>query len=367
MAMTRWISVMLFATAVFGAAFGIAGVPKDSPIFGQPRRTVPFVHQKCPEAKKSCVRCHPQATTSKWSSMRLVPPMETCAPCHEAAKGASLLTPPTAACRQCHATIQAGAMPRRSEHPRTNLRFSHKAHAKTACNRCHPKSAVGALLDGPLDVIDMKQCFDCHGDSSCRICHIVNKTGTMNTTINGRKLYPPTWLKGPTHGEGWAGDHASEAGSDSPFCASCHEERFCRDCHSGARRPRNIHPGDWLTTHGVSTRLDNPRCKGCHRKQTFCLSCHRRSGVAPDSPANARASDRGGGFHQGMDTPELMRRAKHDVTSCVSCHSESTCVSCHVRINPHPSDFKRKCRALVRRNRQACTKCHTNDVARFCR
>lgn len=335
-------------------------------IFPLPRRASTQAHVKCPETKKSCITCHPKATSSKWASERLIPKMADCAKCHPAAQNATLMSPLTAECRACHQTLGKDNMPVRSDYRRPNLRFSHAAHKNMSCAFCHPRSAAGAPPSATLDVIDMKGCFSCHSSAPCRTCHITNKDGRMITDFGKGKLTPPAWLRGKSHGTEWKGTHAAQAGRDSKFCASCHRESFCRDCHSGARRPRNVHPGDWLTSHGVSTRLDNPRCKSCHRAQSFCITCHRRAGVAPDSPENAKPTGMGR-YHKGMNTQTLMRRAKHDILTCAACHHESSCVTCHIRYNPHPPNFSRRCKPLVARNRNACAKCHTDNVAERCK
>ncbi len=365
-----YIGVIAAAILVAGRwGFGEGHDPVSAVLLPPPSPAVRDTHAKCPAARKDCLTCHPRAATSRWASDRLVPYMERCAECHDAARGATPVSPFTDACRACHRTVKAGKKPTPGRYPRPNIRFSHKAHQKPPCGTCHPRSASHQPTKKGvgMDVVGMKQCLSCHPKTSCRSCHITRKDGTLLTDYRAGKLTPPTWLKGPSHGPGWAGTHAVRAGADSDYCASCHREVFCQECHTGKRRPRDIHPGDWLTSHGVSTRIDNPRCKGCHRKQTFCLTCHRRSGVAPDSPPRARPDQGHGQYHRGMETRSLMRRAKRNITACVSCHNESSCLSCHTLFNPHPPDFRRRCKALAARNRQACAKCHNNDPARFCR
>jgi hypothetical protein len=366
------IVVLAVVTAVVAGRLGF-GEERDeqlSKVLLPPAKpSVGNVHSRCPAVKQDCLICHRPAATSRWASDRLSPFMETCAECHEAARNATPLSPFTDACKACHMSVKAGEMPVPGSYPRPNLRFSHKAHQKAArCKSCHPKA--GAYQDaarGEMDVLGMKTCVKCHQKTPCRSCHITRKDGTMVTDYGGRKLYPRTWLKGPSHGPEWAGTHAVQAAADSKFCAACHRETYCQECHAGNRRPRNVHPGDWLTSHGVSTRVDSPRCRGCHRKQSFCLTCHRRSGVAPDSPVKARPDEGLGHYHRGMETRELMRRARRDITSCVSCHNESSCILCHTRFNPHPPDFRRKCKGLAARNRRSCAKCHSSDPTRFCR
>ncbi len=364
-----WVALSTVARLAFGgeAAAQRPQAPLSPSIFPAPVRASTHAHEKCPETKKSCETCHKRASASKWASDRLIPPMSDCVLCHPAVKDATPLTVPTEDCRACHEDIAPNRMPVRNDYRRPNIRFSHKAHAKAKCGSCHPAAAAGKAPGADLDVVGMRECFKCHATSTCRTCHLTDKDGRMITDFGKGKLTPPTRLEGKTHGAQWTGTHASQAGRDSSRCAVCHRESFCTDCHSGARRPRNIHPGDWLTSHGVSTRLDNPRCKGCHREQRFCITCHRRSGVAPDSPPKSEAPEGIGRYHKGMENRTLMRRAKQDILSCVSCHSESSCIQCHNRINPHPAGFARRCKPLAIRNRNACVKCHTGDVTRFCK
>ncbi len=369
--------VIVFAAVAMVWSLGLvwAGAPETPSKILLPKRqpSVFNAHSLCDAASKSdCAVCHPKAASSRWASERLVPNMERCADCHQAAKDVMIGTPVTADCRKCHSKLKNGERPIRGDYPRPNIRFSHAAHrGEVGCEVCHTRAA-SRLPDSSLqDMPTMRRCYDCHKQSKratdCRTCHLVQQDGRVVTDYNGLKLMPPVWLKGPTHGIEWVSSHARKAGADSSFCGSCHRESFCRDCHTGKRRPRNAHPGDWLTSHGVSTRLDNPRCRGCHRKQSFCISCHRRAGVAPDSPPKSRTTGGHGRYHKTMENSQLMRRAKHDITSCVSCHSESSCISCHQTRNPHPAGFSRKCKPLATRNRRACAKCHPGEVWKRCK
>jgi hypothetical protein len=366
--------IWLAAAAAFCAELVLGGEVEtpSSVLLPAGRPSVFKTHELCGASKQECATCHRSAAKSRWASERLIPNMEVCGPCHESAREVTIAAPATKDCRSCHGDLKDGGRPIRGDYPRPNIRFSHAAHnPHMKCGKCHPRAAARSPSGSRPDIPSMRECYDCHkkrgGGADCRTCHIANKDGRMVTEFKGRILLPPTWLKGPTHGTEWIGRHAQTAGADSDFCGSCHRESFCRDCHTGRLRPRNVHPGDWLTAHGVSTRLDNPRCRGCHRKQSFCLTCHRRSGVAPDSPAEAGAEGGSGRYHRDMENSELMRRAKHDITSCVSCHSESSCITCHATVKPHPANFDRKCKALAARNRRACAKCHSDEAWKRCK
>ncbi|MBN2525629.1 MAG: hypothetical protein JXR76_04485 [Deltaproteobacteria bacterium] len=246
------------------------------------------------------------------------------------------------------------------------IRFSHSAHQTQPCESCHPGDDKGNLEN-----ISMRQCFGCHQKAkrkidTCRTCHLVHPDGRMKTHLGERVLIPPAWLKGPTHGIDWAGNHATVAGSDSKFCANCHRETECSSCHTGRMRPKKIHPADWVNTHGNQSSIDNPRCTGCHRQQQFCLSCHRRTGVAPDAPTSRRQS-KPSKYHGNASPKKICRRARSNISACASCHSESSCTTCHSVINPHPVGFSRRCKPLVKKNKRACAKCHHDDVEKRCR
>lgn len=327
-------------------------------------------HAAHPPGKPGCAACHPKAAISGWASDRLAPAMAECAPCHEAAAGATPGSAVTDACRRCHTAFGADGTPLPGAAPRPNVRFSHRAHAKTACSDCHPAAAAGRRADEGRDVVGMRKCFSCHEKrgralAECRTCHLAHPDGRMITEIGGELLTPPDWLAGATHRADWRGSHPAVAGADSELCAQCHQESWCRRCHGGKIRPRDVHPGDWRSAHGVSTRMDNPRCRACHRSQSFCIGCHRRAGVAPDSPSNARPES-AGSFHRGAPPEQICRRARYDIEACASCHSESSCVSCHASINPHPAGFSRRCKPLARKNQRACVKCHSDDIWRRC-
>ncbi len=363
------VAAALLVLGICVGATDLRGISLELLPVGQ--TSVGDVHGLHAPGKPACVKCHPRANTSRWASDRLVPDMSTCAECHESAVGVTVFTELTADCRKCHTRLKAGERPHRGEYPRPNIRFSHKAHKILGCASCH-QGAHRRQQDSPgRDVVEMKACYRCHeresgASSRCRTCHLIHPDGRMITNFGDAVLTPPGWLKGPSHGEDWVGRHAPTAGADSDFCSSCHREKFCQDCHTGRLRPRIVHPGDWLSSHGVSTRMGNPRCAGCHKSQSFCLTCHRRAGVAPDSPSRAGPSS-AGSFHKNQSPAKICRRARYDIAACVSCHSESSCIQCHAVINPHPAGFAKRCKPLVMKNQRACVKCHSDSIWRRCK
>jgi hypothetical protein len=368
--MKRACAIAAVSAALLAAALGLGTESRSvSPaLLPPPRPSVIGVHDRHKPGAPACAACHAGALSSRWASDRLAPAMEACAPCHEEAKGVTPLSPVTAACRRCHGPVPAGARIVPGTYPRPNVRFPHRSHAAFGCATCHPAAAAGRAAAPGRDTAGMRACYACHLERkapvACRTCHLVEADGVMVTRIEGAILTPPSWLKGPTHGSTWAQSHASVAGSDSGFCAACHRDKFCADCHLGRVRPRDAHPGDWIRSHAASSRLDSPTCRGCHRSQSFCLDCHRRQGVAPDSPERRRPAGR----YHGDEPPEIIcRRARTDIVSCASCHSEGSCISCHAAVDPHPPGWERRCAHLARSNSRACAKCHEDEAWRRCR
>lgn len=349
---------ILTGLAVAAAATMASQRPRSA-LFPAARKSVVQVHATHLEKSVACDRCHPGAQSSAWASERLAPRMSDCESCHPEVTGVTAATPVTDTCRKCHGPLKEGQTPRPGFYPQPLVRFSHKAHGASTCASCHPS---GEDVHSSPSLPSMRQCYDCHkkrtGAADCRRCHLVQGDGRLRTRLDGVLLQPPPWIIGPNHGSGWAGEHAATAGHRSSLCGACHSNKFCQDCHSGALRPRNLHPGDWIGTHGTATRFDNPRCQGCHRTQSFCLTCHRRAGVATDSPSATRPRQGAGRLHGTTSVSELMRRGKKNITACVSCHTESSCIACHSLVNPHPASWKHRCSKLGPRSETACRKCH---------
>ncbi len=343
----------------------VAGSPpplRPSVLFPVARPAVRAAHAVHAQENMQCSECHDAAGNSIRAKDRLIPAMAICAPCHESEVGDGKTW--QADCGYCHIRQDAGFLAK-GAYATPRIRFSHKAHGEQSCESCH-----GASGDSGFEQISMKRCYGCHRSgkrnlTSCRTCHLVEADGRMKTLFNDEALIPPAWLRGPSHGVGWVGNHARPAGRDSSFCANCHREAECTNCHNGKAKNKQIHPSDWVNTHGVHSSMDSPRCMSCHRTQGFCLSCHRRSGVAPDAPTSKRGK-KPSRFH-GNATPEkICRRARTNITACASCHSESSCISCHAAINPHPAGFSRNCKPLARKSSRACAKCHRGNVEKRC-
>jgi hypothetical protein len=365
----------------------VSPIPSDE-IFPPQTIALRFNHKKhVQQLKLTCKVCHAAAYTSADSADRLLPSPETCDSCHDVdhadRSNVRAGKDVTGQCSFCH--VGAGAkegLVAPVVIPKPNLRFGHKKHLdrNIGCGQCHGR--VAELELATRDQLPrMAGCFTCHqmsgaarGDAKgdCVTCHLTTPDGRLETTFATGRLLPPKWLRGAAHDADFSERHKSAAGEDSAFCASCHTERECTDCHDGRVRPRRVHPNDWLAMHAQAARQDNPRCSSCHQQQTFCGDCHRRTGVARESPSLARQAGRR--FHPppaewttaprgpGHHAWEAMR----NLNACVSCHSERHCATCHATkgiaggqgVNPHPAGFRDKCGLALRRNPRPCLVCH---------
>ena len=367
-------------------------------IFPAQRLTIRFNHARHVQGLKiSCTTCHERAKTSQNSADRLLPAGTRCDGCHgsDHADRTAVKSDPNeliADCGFCHLGYREGDGNRvqRLLLPTPNLKFNHAAHVKrgATCQSCH--GAVERLELATRDALPrMRACITCHegqGASSsspsgeCATCHLTDGA-RLKTALGGAELLPPQWMRDSQHGPDWLERHTRVAGDDSRFCANCHSEKSCADCHDGRVRPRLVHPNDFLSMHALSARQNSPRCTSCHQQQSFCLSCHQRAGVAESGPF-ANFSERGR-FHPPpsvwIDAPRSSRHhaweAQRNLNACISCHTERDCVACHSTrnvggpgsglsagsgrgANPHPVGFRSRCGRALRQNARPCLVCH---------
>ena len=381
-----------------------------------PEQSLPlrFNHQKhVKQLGMTCTTCHGAARTSRKSTDSLLPPATRCDGCHgtnhrNLAAVSTDEPRPLGQCSFCHVGYDPARpnLVARVKLPKPNLRFDHKQHVTDAhmpCARCHGN--VEELTLATRDQLPrMKECVSCHvlGDSdagrapqlakgaparrkpsgACQTCHLSEPNGMLTTSFASGKLLPPPWLHDAGHGADFIERHKTIAGDDSRFCANCHQERFCVGCHDGSVRPRQIHPNDFLSQHAMAARQDNPRCTSCHQQQSFCLSCHQRTGVAMSGPVGNFANR--GRFHPPKsvwtDGPRTAQHhaweAERNLNACVSCHQERDCAMCHATrgvggrgpsfggsmgqgVNPHPVGFASRCQQALRQNARPCLTCHT--------
>ncbi|HXN33641.1 MAG TPA: cytochrome c3 family protein [Polyangiaceae bacterium] len=369
-------------------AFELDDGPSDV-IFPPQQITVRFNHAKhlTKMVGATCKTCHAAAYRSASAADTLLPPGAVCDACHSTDHEDIAKVKPgdddMGQCAYCHLgyKAKAGNAVAEVQIPRPNLLFSHKAHAdrNIGCPQCH--GAVDELELATRDQLPrMRGCFHCHqnsdaasrGDakSECDTCHLKGDRGTgIKTMFASGTLSPPRWLHNSEHTPDFIQRHRAVAADDSAYCANCHKEDFCTDCHDGRVRPRSVHPSDYLNMHAVEARMATQNCTSCHREQSFCLDCHMRAGVAESSPSADRDSGR---FHPPKsvwsDPPRKPGHhafeAERNLNACVSCHIERDCVACHGAqgigggFDPHQNGFLGGCATEFRRNPRPCFVCH---------
>ncbi len=363
--------------------------PSDE-IFPPQTLTIRFNHKKhVQDLKMSCKSSHGAAYQSAAASDRLLPePTKTCDACHDVSHAdlhrVVAGTEENGQCTYCHLGEGAGVGGRvaRFVMPSPNLRFNHKKHLdrNIGCAQCHGRVEELELATRE-QLPRMAGCFGCHAlpvpargeaKGECTTCHLTEPSGKMVQEFATGQLLPPDWLHMSGHTPDWIERHKSVAGSDSKYCASCHSEEDCAECHDGRVRNRKVHPNDWITMHQAAARLDNPRCTSCHQETQFCGDCHRRVGVARDGPAGNRPT--GARFHPPpsvwTNAPRTGEHhaweAQRNLNACVSCHAERDCATCHATkgiaggggVSPHPAGFAKSCGQPLSRNPRPCMVCH---------
>ncbi|NUN15019.1 MAG: cytochrome c3 family protein [Myxococcales bacterium] len=376
-----------------------------------PKQSIPtrFFHDKHLALDIECVQCHESATQSVRASDVNLPSGQACDLCHSVDANNPETADPASACKTCHLEFsgayegynphdepeRANIRPQKMTIPEPNLKFNHKIHIDRGigCETCHAgldKIAVAAPENAfPV----MGTCLTCHDGKSapdeCTTCHLADPGSRMITDFPQGKLKPHGYYRNDAHDEDFIKNHSQVARVDEGYCLSCHKRQDCVDCHNGSVRPVKIHPANWLLTHPITARKNSLECSSCHREQSFCIDCHRTTGIVdlaqnldttvdfhPDGWVNLPGQPVTGNHH--------MFQAQRNIRACVACHQEETCLKCHSAkdpavfgvsrardpgINPHPVDFKNRCGAMFRLNERACLKCHeTNDPnIRFCK
>ncbi len=104
--------------------------------------------------------------------------------------------------------------------------FAHADHLvrNYQCEACHQEFPHNP--DG-VQTPDMLSCYRCHGLQHAR--------GGQIATEDCDKCHPKSFeLKPANHTKKFAkGKHKNRALKDPAYCAMCHGEKFCIDCHNG--------------------------------------------------------------------------------------------------------------------------------------
>lgn len=273
---------------------------------------------------------------------------ESCARCHANASRVAQIT-----------ALGSDARVARLQSSRPPVYATPASHASSDWSRVHGADAKR----------DVRQCANCHVQSGCRSCH----TGSLGASIiaelpdggaqrgTGVQLrhaaLRDTGTAVHVHPAGFAASHAMTAASGRLSCQGCHEQRFCSTCHDGAGR-RRFHAPNYLTRHAADAYSRDRNCSTCHQTETFCRTCHLKSGIASRGGIEGAA-------HNGQPLWLLQhgQAARQGLEGCTTCHQQRDCLRCHsatgLHMNPHGSGFDAA--RMQHRNAQVCRVCHLTD------
>jgi hypothetical protein len=258
-----------------------------------------------------------------------------------------------------------------------------------------PQSATSFVHSDHLLVEEAAECTNCHLPEAtsieperkvCQACH--------DQPFVDQVVFPG--LK--THGLTWALEHRQAAKAKAIDCEACHEQKFCMECHKEgpadamgkfSNNMVNVHRSDFHITHPIAARSNPQRCASCHETK-YCQDCHDNFAPADLAIQSHRRgwSDLKGGVNHGYVTENLgtvscqlchpdsvlpqhewssrhAREARKNLMTCQACHPEGdVCMKCHsalsgLMINPHPSNWdSNKDRIKKASNGRTCRKCH---------
>ncbi len=249
---------------------------------------------------------------------------------------------------------------------------------------------------GPSARTETQTCATCHARTSCTTCHI----GTAGQDVIRKLPVPaPGRTQGvllvhaasvsivrpnPTagtaagsglvllatardtvrstavhvHPDGFATNHKDVAASGQLNCQGCHQPRDCTACHDGVSPRGGYHPADFMSRHATGAYAQEQNCSSCHRVETFCRSCHEKSGIAKTGGVRGTAHTA-----QPLWLLQHGQAARQGLSSCTACHQQRDCLRCHsslgLHVNPHGPDFNAE--AMGSRNMQMCLVCHLTN------
>jgi hypothetical protein len=263
----------------------------------------------------NCEDCHKGLDEVDYSfeSANLLPPMETCASCHNESKIASN------ACESCHIST---------------FNLLPDNHRNVDFTRAHKFMAF------EMDA----NCMMCHDNVTCQECHVA--TNVITEINSADDFYQPYMPSNTIDGT---------------------KQQVITKVHNDP---------NYRFYHGIDAKGRTTECQTCHQVESFCANCHQSEnsdfalgGIVPASHLlpdfKTIGVGSGGGEHAIL--------AKRDLESCTSCHdfqgADPTCVLCHLdsdgikNTNPktHASNFMRNEEGDWHNNYGSiCYNCHTS-------
>jgi len=244
-----------------------------------------------------------------------------------------------------------------------------------------------------LEYLEGEPCTTCHRPGAPAIRPAVK---TVCVDCHDEEFIGELVLPGlKTHGPTWALTHRDEAKGKAIDCSNCHQQADCLQCHgagfadefgSFSNNMVNVHRSDFHVTHPIAARTNPQLCASCHESK-FCRDCHNQFAPADLAIASHRrqwrdtevagtahatfTEDQCQTCHPGSVLPSHnwvnghRREARKNLVTCQTCHPEGdVCLKCHsartgLGVNPHPKDWDDiKGRLEKASNGRTCRKCH---------
>ncbi|MBI1809364.1 MAG: hypothetical protein HYR75_05645, partial [Gemmatimonadetes bacterium] len=247
-------------------------------------------------------RLHGPAARANTARCAMCHARPSCATCHTADGAANVLSrlPDADEAAGRGVQLKRAIEPPHSESPVTLTgagSWMPKPHATDSVRqvRVHPSGFVRA--HGGAASAEALSCQGCHKESFCKDCHV------------GERVGPRRY-----HVANFVTRHASSAYGRDAECSTCHNTgAFCRSCHQqaglasqGNGRSLGYHNAQpqWLQEHGRAARQELNTCASCHQ-QRYCMQCH--------SDLGWRINPHGPNF-------DASRYAKANRQQCLRCH-----------------------------------------------
>jgi nitrate/TMAO reductase-like tetraheme cytochrome c subunit len=249
--------------------------------------------EKSVHAEVECLSCHIEPgflNELAWRQSEAVTIWSDYLGADEDSRNCPACVPTNESCESCHPVDE---LPVESN----GIRMPHDVHTTSRnldCVDCH--ATVSHSPTGGEPRVSMATCTMCHNGAAapdeCGLCHVDD--------VATGDVHPEDYLE--THGE--------LAATRLDDCLRCHHDKaaFCDACH--ARPPASHFTGDWRYSHSDDAESDGASCDGCHDYDTFCEQCHRVTHPAEWGDEHGAVAAKG-------------------VASCLVCHPQSMCDECH--------------------------------------
>lgn len=252
--------------------------------------TALFSHRKHLRTGLYCPTCHTTVKLSKQAVDNNLPRLdEICTICHQSVPDVKL-----------RASLKR------------EVKFAHQSHVQKAiaCTTCHHLAAIE--VEARMQLPKMAVCLSCHKKEKqtepCTDCH---------TKLGSPELLPKS------HTKQWTFAHGDDARQDENYCANCHSQSLCQDCHQGDNISPRPHRRNWIYTHSIAARNGTLECADCHEaaNESKCVSCHKSPMGKPSS-------------HKRVAwIKKHTQEAEANLAACATCHfdmgEDALCRECH--------------------------------------